>query len=295
VLADDRGARPDAPAVFVLLACHLFFVQVAVGFLVFTFLVKRESLGHGFYQLHLTIAFVFGVLSLWGMGRPFAAFVAPEKFVDLFASFVVYGTTWYLALTFLAVFLYSFQQKLAKMTHLAAVWFALFFFSFEAWFLARELPAWPGRLGSLMVGINMLGAAAVLALSTIAMNVGHWYLVKPRLGSQHLIGISAFFFFAIIYRGVFLMASLFRGFLSTDWQPAEMYEPWYSDSLTVIFLVLRILVGFVAPAVLAWMALETARIRSTQAATGLLFALMIPLIIGEALAVFLTLTTGIPW
>ena len=46
---------------------------------------------------------------------------------------------------------------------------------------------------------------------------------------------------------------------------------------------MRWLVGLAAPAVLCWMAWQTARIRSTQSATGILYVVVIFCFLGELL------------
>src|SRR5258708_880500 len=49
------------------------------------------------------------------------------------------------------------------------------------------------------------------------------------------------------------------------------HEPGNLEGDVLLWLPLRWLVGFVAPAVLCWLAYLTARIRSTQSATGILY------------------------
>jgi hypothetical protein len=48
-----------------------------------------------------------------------------------------------------------------------------------------------------------------------------------------------------------------------------------------LWLPVRWLVGFVIPAVLCWLAYQTARIRSTQSATGILYVVVIVCFLGE--------------
>jgi hypothetical protein len=45
----------------------------------------------------------------------------------------------------------------------------------------------------------------------------------------------------------------------------------------------RILIGLVGPAIIAWMVWQTARIRSTQSATGILYAGVVLAFLGELL------------
>ena len=50
--------------------------------------------------------------------------------------------------------------------------------------------------------------------------------------------------------------------------------------------------GFVGPLVLGWMAWETARIRSTQSATGILYVVVIFCFLGELTSQLLLSKTG---
>jgi hypothetical protein len=59
-----------------------------------------------------------------------------------------------------------------------------------------------------------------------------------------------------------------------------------------LWLGVRWLVGLVGPLALAWMAWETARIRSTQSATGILYVVVILVLIGELTSQLLLARTG---
>ena len=52
--------------------------------------------------------------------------------------------------------------------------------------------------------------------------------------------------------------------------------------------------GFPAPLLLAPFVVKTARMRSNQAATGLLYVAVVFVLVGELLAAYLTLRSGLP-
>jgi len=56
----------------------------------------------------------------------------------------------------------------------------------------------------------------------------------------------------------------------------------------------RVLWGLLAPLVLAPFALKTARMKSNQAATGLLYVGLVFVLVGELLGSYLTLRSGLP-
>lgn len=61
---------------------------------------------------------------------------------------------------------------------------------------------------------------------------------------------------------------------------------------TLLWLSARWLLGIFAPLVLGWMAWECARIRSTQAATGILYVVVIVTFLGELTSLLLLEKTG---
>ena len=74
-------------------------------------------------------------------------------------------------------------------------------------------------------------------------------------------------------------------------------EPGPAHSLGTeawLWLAVRWAVGLVAPLVLGWMAWESARLRSTQSATGILYVAVVCAFLGELLSLLLTRQTGLP-
>ena len=63
---------------------------------------------------------------------------------------------------------------------------------------------------------------------------------------------------------------------------------------TQLLLPVRWLVGFAGPLVLGWMAWQTARIRSTQSATGILYVVVILCFLGELTGLLLR-DSGLTW
>ena len=68
----------------------------------------------------------------------------------------------------------------------------------------------------------------------------------------------------------------------------------YIFSIDGVFFWQRILFGLLGPVVLAYMTWETAKIRSTQSATGILYVDFFTVIVGEVLAKYLLVATTVP-
>jgi hypothetical protein len=115
-----------------------------------------------------------------------------------------------------------------------------------------------------------LTAAAVLGLATTAMLMGHWYLIAPTMSLAPLLRLIRWMFVALGVRA--LVAGIELGLTSTT---GEL------DKTAWLWLALRWSAGLVGPAILGWMAWQSARIRSTQSATGILYVVVIFVFIGE--------------
>ncbi|HWP65765.1 MAG TPA: hypothetical protein VNO26_07625, partial [Candidatus Limnocylindria bacterium] len=135
-------------------------------------------------------------------------------------------------------------------------------------------------------------SAALLGGSCTAMVLGHWYLVIPSLEVRHLQRIVRFHIASLVLRG--LVVGLIVLLAARGALPAGVELGAYVTSLEGVFFWQRVLFGLAAPAVLAWLTWETAKIRSTQSATGILYVDFFTIVVGEGLAKYLWLATGLP-
>ena len=65
-------------------------------------------------------------------------------------------------------------------------------------------------------------------------------------------------------------------------------------SVDGIFFWQRVLFGLAGPALLSYLTWETAKIRSTQSATGILYVDLFTVVVGEILAKYILLATRVP-
>ncbi len=132
--------------------------------------------------------------------------------------------------------------------------------------------------------VDDLTSAGVLGSALTAMLIGHSYLMAPAMTLTPLLRMLK------ILGGCLVVRMVLAGF-GLWWWTAQR-EFGYSETETVIWLAVRWLVGFVAPLILTWMAWETARIRSTQSATGILYVVVIVCFLGELTSQLLLDKTG---
>lgn len=136
-----------------------------------------------------------------------------------------------------------------------------------------------------------LTSSFLLGSSLVAMVLGHWYLVLRNLDFGPLrratllviVSLAARILVAIV--SVALQAEHWQGLLRPGWT-AFLLDPG-------IFVLTRVVFGFVAPAVLAWMTWKCVQIRSNQSATGILYVSLAFVLIGEIIAKYFLVSAGL--
>ena len=144
-----------------------------------------------------------------------------------------------------------------------------------------------------MTILSFFSSALLLGGACTAMILGHWYLVIPSLEVSHLQSIVKFHMASMVVRVVSVSAAIFAGIAT--WEPG--FGPsfhHYIFSIAGIFFWQRMLFGLLGPAVLSYLTWETAKIRSTQSATGILYVDFFTVVVGEVLAKYLFLATHVP-
>jgi hypothetical protein len=125
---------------------------------------------------------------------------------------------------------------------------------------------WGGGFPTLVV---LLGQSLLLAAATggvfASMILGHWYLVTPKLPEGPLVLFSRLLLAVVALQLVFFVVSVALGGNSGGGPFAPLTGPW------ALFVWLRLLVGLIFPLIVSWAAIQTARTRSMESATGLLY------------------------
>jgi hypothetical protein len=143
---------------------------------------------------------------------------------------------------------------------------------------------------------SFLTSAAMLGGACTAMILGHWYLVIPSLQVSHLQSIVKVHIASMAARVVVVAAAVFVAIWT--WLPdhPELGPGFrhYILSVDGVFFWQRVLFGLVGPAVLSYLTWETAKIRATQSATGILYVDFFTVVVGEVLAKYIVLATRVP-
>jgi len=145
--------------------------------------------------------------------------------------------------------------------------------------------------GSGVAALSALSSVALLGGACTAMVLGHWYLVIPSMEVRHLQRAVAVHMATLVVRIVVVGLALLLAL--PELLPGGRTVGGYIRSIDGVFFWQRVLFGLAAPAVLGYLTWETAKIRSTQSATGILYVDFFTVIVGEVLAGYLLLSTGL--
>ncbi|MCS7312635.1 MAG: hypothetical protein NZ742_06950 [Acidobacteria bacterium] len=248
-------------------------MSLALGAVLSLSLIRVRQTGVGLFVLISLCAAGLVLLGTAGLS-PQTQTVTPSLWAAhwtwLILAVVWGGTAWLLPIRWAQVLWWS--VPLAALGWGAAV--------------APHLPGVVGVSSRLAAGGTLLLTALLMGSVSTAMVVGHWYLVRPSLSIRALERIS------LAYLGIALARLAWAvGWTLHDWdRHRDFLARW---SLDTVFLLQRWGFSLLLAPVLAWMVYQTAKIRSTQSATGILYAAMVVTIVGEFVGLYLWLHRGL--
>jgi hypothetical protein len=242
----------------------------------------RTSATRGYLAFTAACAVAFGLLALGSdvglpprLPRPGAAYVDVPRFAML-ALFCVLGASYVIALA---------QRRRAPLLGVAALAAGV-----ATWFLAAA--DWGGgTLGDVLLFVQLVVLGAATGGVFAAMILGHWYLVTPKLPEAPLVLIARLLLAVLVVQlGLFVAwAATGAGAPGAETSPGfgVLFGPW------ALFAWLRLIVGLAFPIAVSWAAIQTARSRSMESATGLLYINVGTIAAGTILAAGLYFGAGI--
>lgn len=224
----------------------------------------RTQATRGFLAFTALCALAFGLLALVSdLNLPTAIEGSPVQLAPEFDSLRRAALAAFCALAALAVISLSRGRRTAPLLGAGVVAGAVTL-------LLGALTWGGGILSGVPLAIQLLVLASATGGVFAAMILGHWYLVTPRLPEQPLILVARALLVVVTIQLV-----LFATWLAVGAGPgaalngagpfAALVGPW------ALFVWLRLIVGLLFPLVVSWAAVQTARSRSMESATGLLY------------------------
>jgi hypothetical protein len=265
-------------------AAFLLLLETAVGGTIALFWVHaRGEVNRGFTLFTGICFLVCGGLAVW-LRTVFPPPVSPEIDPTAALWFAVERTLSIAFVVLLALYLIGFSGQswraivrlispVVPLLGLASLWSA-------------ALVTANGQLLGLGVPLSVLAGAMALGAALAGLSLGHWYLVSPSLSIRPLIQLTFLCLGALVAQIVLLPLLLF-----VPGAPAERVQALFSEYL--VFLGVRVVFGLLVPLGATVMTWRTARIRSLDSATGLLYIVAALVLAGEIAARTLFFLTGV--
>lgn len=155
--------------------------------------------------------------------------------------------------------------------------------------LAFGALGWGGAIpGSANLLVQLVIVSGAIGGVFAAMVLGHWYLVTPKLPEAPLILLARALLAVVAVQVVLFWAWIGLGAGPAGNAPfAALVGPW------ALFVWLRLIVGLVFPLIVSWASVQTARTRSMESATGLLYINVGSIAAGTILAAGLYFGAGL--
>jgi hypothetical protein len=242
----------------------VFLVNLAAGLVLFLPLVGRRNAGPKFYRLTLIIG---AALALFASAAHLNTHRRDLAEIDL--AIVVISLAVLATLRYPKRLVFRIPFVILGLTYLAA--------SVAAYDAAMRPPhiAWSVA--------GALSSIAIIGSIYLAMTLGHWYLVVRGMPIDPLRRLAIATLVATLLRIVVVIAAFAFGDL---WREIALRQG--------IFFWMRAGWGLLGPLALFPMVWGTVRIRSTMAATGILYVDVVAVTIGEVLAAWLASIAHLP-
>ena len=270
----------------------LFLAHLGVGIVV-TLLVVSRGAGVKFFRFNAGLASILLVVAFAFYFQSLRAAVGPAPgalHVSAAPSILPL-----MACTVLIVFVWATIGRLFTRFRTAIMAAAAAAGVLAVFLQALELSRSAPTASAALTAASFLTSSLLLGGACTAMILGHWYLVIPSMEVSHLQSIVKVHIASTI--GRILVVALAIAFAVAAFRPGVDAGPSfrrYIFSIDGIFFWQRVLFGLLGPAVLSYLTWQTAKIRSTQSATGILYVDFFTVVVGEVLAKYIVLATRVP-
>jgi hypothetical protein len=241
----------------------LFLVDLAAGLVVFLPLVGRRNAGVKFYRMVFLISAALAACAAAAHAMAHARELATLDAIPV-------------ALTIVVWFVLRYPKRLVFRVPAALLGVS---------YVVAAIAAWrAGTQASLAWSIvGALASVALLGSVNLAMILGHWYLVVRGMAIDPLKRLTIATLATSIARIAVIIAALC---VSGVWHEVAIRQG--------IFFWMRAGWGLIGPLLLYPMVWGTVRIRSTMAATGILYVDVVAVVIGEVLGGWLSAIAHVP-
>jgi hypothetical protein len=239
-------------------------------------LIPAAELGRRFFRFQAALLLILVVVAT-AVGRPLLG-GAPAGSI----RFLNEAIAWLLVADVLMIAVLAFSER-----RLVPIAFLLPVITGAVFATTLALGMAPGKpLEAALLTLHLLTCGALMGSVLVAMNLGHAYLQNAALSFDHLARLAKLFLGCAIAR-----AAVSLVLLAPD---AARWWPQLLDSLDGMLIAVRVAAGLGGAIVLGFMVLSCAKSRANQSATGILYASLVFVLVGEGISMHLTLGRGIP-
>lgn len=137
---------------------------------------------------------------------------------------------------------------------------------------------------------TFLISAIFLSFFLLNMIFGHWYLTNRELDIVHLVKTSRWLIIVTWLRVISVALAIF---VAAQKLTPEAFTRMIDFTGHGVFFWARLLAGLLVPVIVVHLSYASARIKSNQSATGILYAGCVFVIMGELMALYLYSLTGV--
>ncbi|MFQ5603243.1 MAG: hypothetical protein ACE5HS_08235 [bacterium] len=263
----------------------------SIGLIFSVLFISLNEIGKLYFRVTTILALILITLAL--LAQPFEnqTVVGLLHFQDFFAHSAQKATVLFFTLSIVLIVIYNIVHpkwhKVFLLSILACGLAGLVNYAASYYQMSTSQAVEP-----VLFITNDVSSALILGSVLASMITGHWYLVQHNLNINALNRSSVIFVFSVLFRLVVMVFSML--FYWKFGSQTNVFEYIANLNLTGYLLIGRFVIGLFVPLVFAIMVWKAAKIHSTQSATGILYATIVLILIGEAFAKFLYYATGIP-
>lgn len=246
-------------------------------------LIPSRWVTSGFFRVHLWVLMglqTFAALALWSLqggtsGGPSVVWQVGAAVVAAVVSYV-------------GAVIWMYELSRAGKIALVIVAAASFFTCLAPTLFVAVGPPTAVTMSAGMKSLEVFSGGLLVGLMTTAMLLGHWYLNTPTMKLDPLRRLIVLLVGAIVIRMV--ISGIGAGIEGQRLANTSAGIP----TAWMLFVSLRWFAGLLLPLVMAYLTWHTLKIPNTQSATGILYAGVILVFIGELAAQMLSVQTSFP-
>jgi hypothetical protein len=267
----------------------IFFYQIALGGLFALAGTPFHEIERAFYKSTAGVLYIIALLGLWGKSRFYWQSLS-EQFSWGVGLEVLFHVAFIVSFSCYMISLWGERQAFRARSFASSVLTGLagLIFSAQSFYSAPLV-----SVETLVYPTTFFLSSLLLGSVTVGMLIGHWYLIDTGQSLDPFIRIYRFFVVSLVVQcAAFAVALTTLYFFGSPQSLAGIERLWRLHST---LLLTRVVVGQIAPLLLAWMIWRTLLIPHTMAATGLFYIALLGVFVGEILGRQILALTSLPF